>query len=486
MKMMMPMRFMVLVCFLVACTKPNPAATCPEGFCIDSEFGFCDVDGAISGMPGTCIAVACTPGEFEVCRGEQAITCNTTGDDFDLELCPFGCGDGGCLPCEEGEVSCSDGNLFRCDGSGNAVMEETCLAGCVADERPHCAYLEPRYAPDICDTPATVAEFSVSGTGTFDPNLDNNCTGGVIEQAGTTSLCVVHYGSITLQSSSVLTVTGRPDRLGRVVMFVADEDLNIEGTLDVSATGSHNGPGGGVTQSGGTSNLNSGFGAGGAGGATQGGSGGSLTANSGANNAGPVAMNPGVLQALVGGAAAAQFVDSSGVPGAGGGGGGGVALVSCRGRLSVVGVINANGGGGFAGSNNLFRHGFGGGAGGNVVLQGLDVSVTGKIFSNGGGGGGGMRASGTAGVAGKDGVLSATTPAIGGTPQDGEGAGGNGGVTGMAANGGGKPTSASAGAGGGGGSVGFIQTYTPAGIDPVLTPLAVSPAFQPNGTINTR
>lgn len=483
---MLSMRLSVLVCFLVACTKPNPAATCPQGFCVDPEFGFCDVDGAISGTPGTCIDVTCEPNRFEACRDDQAVTCNATGDDFNVESCPFGCGEGGCLRCGTGELSCSDGNLFQCDDNGNATMSEACVAGCVDSETPHCAYLEPRYAPDICDTPAAVAEFNISGNGTFDPNLDNNCTGGVVVQAGTTSLCVVHYGSITLEPSAVLTVVGRPDRLGRVVMFVADEDLSIEGTLDVSAHGSNNGPGGGVVQSGGTANTTSGFAAGGAGGANKGGSGGSLTANSGANNAGLAATNPGILEALVGGAAAVQFQDGAGTVGGGGGGGGGVALVACRGRLAVSGVINAAGGGGFAGSSNLFRHGFGGGAGGNVILQGLDVSITGKIFSNGGGGGGGMRANVSVGAAGKDGSLSSTTPGLGGTPQDGEGAGGNGGVTGMGAGGGGKPTNANAGAGGGGGSVGFVQTYTPTGIDPILTPTAVSPPFQPNGTVSVR
>jgi hypothetical protein len=40
-------------------------------------------------------------------------------------------------------------------------------------------------------------------------------------------------------------------------------------------------------------------------------------------------------------------------------------------------------------------------------------------------------------------------------------------------------------AGGGGGSVGFLQVYTPEGIEPTLSGQS-SPAFQPNATIKTR
>lgn len=490
MKRMLPMRSLVLVvCVLAGCTRPNPAATCPEGFCVDSEFGFCDVDGAISGMPGTCIAVACTPGEFAACRGEQAITCNANGDDFDLTLCPFGCGEDGCLPCEAGDTSCSEGSLFRCNDQGVPMMETTCVAGCVSDDNPHCAYLEPRYAPDICDSAALNPVLNISNSGSFDPNLDTNCTGGVIEQAGTTALCVVHYGSIKIEAGAVLTVDGKPNRQGRTVMFVADGDLVIDGTLDVSAHRSTNGPGGGVFQSGGSANFNSSFGAGGAGGGSAGGSGGSATTLGGANNGGLVATNPAVLQALVGGAAASQvFQPSTTTDELGGGGGGGVSLVSCRGTLSVTGVVAANGGGGLGGAGDfIFVHGSGGGAGGNVVLQGIDVRVTGEIFANGGAGGSGRRATGGgSGNTGGDGTLSDTLPATAGTQQDGEGLGGNGGYLNHAPTGGKPPTNANGGVGGGGGSVGFLQTYTPEGIEPMLTPTKVSPAFQPNAISATR
>lgn len=478
------MRLMVLVSFLVACTKPNPAATCPEGFCIDSEFGFCDVDGAISGMPGTCIAVACTPGEFETCREDQAITCNATGDDFELSLCPFGCGTSGCLACGAGETSCVSGDLYSCGEGGIPAFVESCRAGCVDDERPHCAYLEPKYAPDICDVPATQPELVFSSSGGLDPNLDTTCTGGVIEQPGTTSLCVVHYGTIRVEPGVVVSILGKPKKQGRVIMFVADHDLSIEGTIDASARGPTNGPGGGVLNSGGGYGVDRG--GGGAGGASMGGAGATDTLPS--NNGGLLAVNPATLQSLVGGASPPQVFDSSmNRDTSGGGGGGGVALASCRGKLSVSGVVAVNGGGGDGGDDFLLKHGFGGGAGGNVVLQALEVEVTGKLFSNGGGGGSGRRASGTFGVNGRDGRLDLTAASGGATTAaDGAGSGGSGGVGSVAPTGGLKFVINQAGNGGGGGSVGFLQVYTPANIDPTLEPMQVSPNFQPNAVVGVR
>ncbi len=479
------MRFLVLVCFLVACTKPNPAATCPQGFCVDAEFGFCDVEGTFSGEPGTCIAVNCNPGEFAACRGDQAITCNATGDDFDLAECPFGCDVAGCLPCEVDDTSCVDDDLFRCDANGTAVFAETCRAGCVGDAEggARCAHLEPKYAPDVCEQPAADPELIFTSSGIFDPNLDTNCNGGVIEQPGTTALCVVHYGTISIPLGVELRVIGKPLQRGRVVMFVADSELSIEGELDVSATGSVNGPGGGVRQSGG--NINGG-GAGGAGGATPGAAGGTPTTSGGQMNGGAAAPSPAVFQALLGGASARQSVLDEQDFG-GGGGGGGVSLVSCTQRVSVSGTIASNGGGG--GGGGFLRHGLGGGAGGVIVLQGIDVSLTGSMFSNGGAGGAGRLLSGLQGFPGEDGQLSDVTAASPGNPQDGEGVGGAGGVKGKSPTNGNKPSVTSGvttGAGGGGGSVGFLQIYTPQGIEPTVTPVALSPALEPTGVVGTR
>jgi hypothetical protein len=466
-------------------TKKNPALMCPGGQCADSRFPYCDVDGAVGGTPNECLAVSCTPGQFIACDGDKSIVCNAAGSDYDSATCPTGCSTdtNGCKPCPANTATCGNGELDVCDANG-VVHPQACAAGCVGSPMPHCAYLEPRYVPNACDAPASQDSLAFTNSGQFDPNLDNNCTGGVVSQTGGPSICVVRYREITIASGVTISIHNTNDVSGRTVAFVADDAITIDGSLDVSAHGALSGPGGGVLMSGGTPNTPSSIAGGGAGGATPGGPGGTLTADGGGANGGVAAADPALLAALIGGAAAWQVQDPSLVYG-GGGGGGGITLVACRGDIRVAGTIAANGGGGAAGQSTLEVNGAGGGAGGYVVLQGLGVSVTGSVFSNGGGGGGGEQSTTAGGVPGDDGQMSDSVAARGGTPQNGEGGGGAGGVATVSPKPGKKPTTTGK-PGGGGGSVGFLQTYTPQGIDPVLTPAHVSPQFQPNGTVPTR
>lgn len=114
-------RVSLLVAALVSgCTKPNPKS-CRDGTCTDPALPFCDVDGALSGEPETCIAVSCTPGEFTACRGDLAITCNGAGTDYDLLQCERGCDEtvGGCRMCTPNETVCSNGRVSTCDANGN-------------------------------------------------------------------------------------------------------------------------------------------------------------------------------------------------------------------------------------------------------------------------------------------------------------------------------------------------------------------------------
>ena len=73
-----------------ACTTPNPRS-CIDGTCTSEEFPFCDVDGSFAGQPQTCITVACTANEFASCRGDEALSCNATGNDYESTSCPLGC-----------------------------------------------------------------------------------------------------------------------------------------------------------------------------------------------------------------------------------------------------------------------------------------------------------------------------------------------------------------------------------------------------------
>ena len=89
---------------VVGCTKANPRS-CADGTCSDPAFPFCDADGALDGVSDACIAVSCTPQEFEACRGDQAIMCNADGTDYALLGCQLGCdaAAGGCRECTSAE-----------------------------------------------------------------------------------------------------------------------------------------------------------------------------------------------------------------------------------------------------------------------------------------------------------------------------------------------------------------------------------------------
>ncbi|HSK04128.1 MAG TPA: hypothetical protein VK932_22900 [Kofleriaceae bacterium] len=397
-------------------TVANPAS-CADGFCHDPAFPFCDVDGTVGGGSRlTCIAVDCAPHEFAACRGDEAIVCNATGDDYDVTHCAGGCSTeaGGCKP----------------------------------------THIIPKYLPTVCDQPAAEPALTISESMTLDTGDDASCNGGVVDQVHGPDICVLRYGQITVERNKTLAVTGR-----RALALVADQALTIDGILDVSANGSFDGPGGGIIKS-----ANTGAGApsggGGAGLKTRGGAGGSSTADGGALNGGTPEGDPAQLVEIVGGTQ--SFAWSAG------GAGGAATAISCRGTVSLLGLLDAGGGG----------------SGGNVALQGMMVVVTGAVFANGGGGGAGT--AGSEGQPGADGTRSSAESAPGGARQSNEGAGGAGGREGADPKPGRKPLNGYASAGAGGGSTGFFQTYTPAGVMPMLTPAAASPPFQPNRTVETR
>jgi hypothetical protein len=462
---------------LVGCTKSNPVS-CADGYCQDPALPFCDVDGALAGEPLTCIAVSCTPGDFAGCRDDQALICNTGGDNYDLSHCAFGCdAASGCkvAGCVPSTVKCGDRVVERCDAEG-VLTTKACDLACVEAPEPHCAHISPKYLPDICDSPATEPMRVVSVSESFTTSIDSLCNGGIVPQQGGPDICVVRYGTFSIESTGAWGVSG-----SRALAIVTDGPLRIAGSLGLSAFGSMNGPGGGRAPSGGR--PFSGTGGGGAGFATPGAAGGSTTSAGGAANGGAQA-DPLASPVLQGGYSGNGAV--GGPPVAGGGGGG--TLISCGASVTVEGTIAANGGGGRGGAldnmiaNRLYGGG-GGGSGGYIVLQGLNVLVAGRVFANGGGGGCGKPSSATSGMPGHDGGLgiAASQPCA---PTVDEGSGGSGGAQGIAPQVGGASTAGTPG--GGGGSVGYFQSYTPAGVIPTLTPSAQSPGFQPNLSVSTR
>lgn len=429
------MRKFLYVCVLAAgCTKPNPALSCDNGLCTDPTVPYCDVTGTLGGDgPNTCIHVSCTANEFAECRGDKAVTCNATGDNYDLLTCSQGCDAtmGGCKP----EPPCTTLDCMK--------------------------HIIPQYLPTECNDLATNGDLTISASTSLDTSNDAMCTR-VVQQLNGPPLCVVHYNAISIDRNQTLTVTGT-----RALALVADQTLLVDGILDVSASRSVSGPGGGVTVSG---SLTNGAGGGGSGYRVKGGAGGSSAGDGGAANGGDALANPTGATYLIGG----PRTDS-------GGGGGGVTLISCRGEVQVPGTVDAGGGGGeeeyIQGLNTIIRA-RGGGAGGTIVLQGMRLNVTGGVFANGGGGGG--ASGGGTGTPGEDGRRS-TSPALGGL--DGSGAGGT--ITGGSGGTKDNPGPGKGPAGGGGGAGGFLLAYTPSPTASTITPVAASPLFESTIVIAT-
>lgn len=431
----------------VSCTSPNPTS-CLDGFCDDPTLPFCDTDGSFSGTAGICIAVHCTAEAFETCRGNEALTCNAGGNNYDLEICEFGC---------EPSTGCRS-----CDPS-----------------TPDCApTIVPAHIPDGCNEFASTGDLIIDVSRTIDTTLDGSCSGGIITQANGPELCVIHASNITIPRNQTLRVIGK-----RALALIADHDVTIDGVLDGSGDGqAMQGPGGGLTDSG--MDAATPNGGGGSGFLTAGGNGGTPSADGGAGNGGPAENNPAQRLELIGGT---RSVADPFFSAAGGAAGGGITIIACRGSLEVLGTIDVGGGGGQGAFINVFGDvmaAAGGGSGGNLVLQGMTVAVTGQLFANGGGGGAGLNTSIMSAESGENARPSAE-PARGGTGLNGAGSGGAGGTSTAPTNGR-RPTTAGNSAGAGGGSAGFLQTYSPDSNPPELMPQTVSPPLQGHRAVQVR
>ncbi len=470
----------VVVVGAAGCTKSNPIS-CVDGYCQDPAFPFCDSDGAIAGDPQTCIAVTCTPNSFAGCRMNQAIVCNAAGGNYDLSHCDNGCDPAlGCVQnsCIANTVSCGQRVVERCDENG-VLHTQACDLSCIETPAPHCAYISPKYLPDICDIEAVEPARSVTAPETLDTATSSVCNGGVIPQVNAPEICIVRYRTVTVTAAGAMRFVGT-----RAVAIVADDTLSVNGRLDVSAQGQVGAPGSvrNVNASGGSSAPA--VGGGGAGFSSSGAAGGSTTQPGGATNGGP-GFSPLVASSLGGGTIAS--LNGPRRSDLGGGGGGALTLVSCRGSVNVTGVVEASGGGGLGGRTVLdavgsfIAGGGGGGSGGYVVLQGLHVAVSGAVYANGGSGGCGKPSTGAQGINGADGR---TSPPAACVASSNEGSGGAGASSAFVPQVGGASSGGTPG--GGGGAMGFFQAHTPIGIIPTLTPANASPPFQQSLNVSTR
>lgn len=484
--------FSITIAVLVAACSEHDVPSCTVQCAVDA-----DCPGGLScDALGLCTSgevCTCTAGQFLACTDPStAKFCNASANGVEMDECgAAGCNAnaGRCNSCLPSAVSCSADStkLDHCDADGLPAASDDCRLGCVAANAStdaHCGHIQPMFLPDVCNTAATTAELTL-GNATLDTSSDSTCNGGIVPQMMGPEICVVRYGAIRL-ASGITKIRG-----ARAVAFVADDAIEVgsTNTLDASADGTSNGPGGGTVVSGVAANSNRG--GGGAGFRVSGGAGGS-TANGG-GGAGGDALDPLANPIrLVGGPRPPRFIQDPVIAAyaEGGGGGGAVTLISCRGTVSVFGIIDVGGGGGAAGGDTFpaavgnavnFGGGGGGGAGGYLAIQAPDVRGNALgVFANGGGGGGGCSVDECTGNPGQDGTRSGTA-AQGGAPA---GTGGRGGSGGTAQ----SPTVGLASGeapGGGGGASGRLQIFIPETGTVMNTPPA-SPPFEANRTIPVR
>lgn len=235
----------VAVALLSACTKHNPRA-CANGLCTDPGYPFCDVDGSFSGTPDTCIAVNCTPMEFKACRGNDSITCNATGDNYDITQCEGTCDPmTGCITPRVlyiAFVSDRDGNgeIYRMNPDGS--MPTNLTRNPAADQNPiwdqtgdHIAFLSNRsgtmelYVMDadgnnvrnLSQGDATDFAWSPAGTQlAFSSN-----------RTGNAELYTVHSDGTMLKRITLLGTVGAPDWSpdGSKIVFVSNAKLYVIG-----------------------------------------------------------------------------------------------------------------------------------------------------------------------------------------------------------------------------------------------------------------
>jgi len=313
-------------------------------------------------------------------------------------------------------------------------------------------------------------------TGIMDTATSTLCEPTARMAPGQPDACVVIGGTITLNG-------GLTPRGPRPLVLYATTTITIPVAASIDAAGhraAQGTPGPGAPSAScaafAATPGSSATGAGGGGGAsfmTKGGDGG-VGGNAAVHGAAAAAdtVSPTLLRAgCTGQKGGAGTVANGG--GDGGYGGGAVFLLAGT-SITIDGVINVSGGGGFPGT--AVGGGGGGGGGGMISLAAPSITGSGRLLANGGGGSGGGGS--TPGGAGNDpGTVSITIPATGGQ-------GGTGNMCGQISDGGSGfagTTEATAGAnaaslqscggGGGGGGGGYIR----ANIAPPM--IASSPAI---------
>jgi len=379
-----------------------------------------------------------------------------------------------CAPSQA--LRCDGNTLVRCNADGTAEASESCALGCNATE-VRCNDVAPSNGlAGALDMTSGEIDFDLRATATINTDDGTVQVGGnpiamrttTITQTSAPTIRVLVVRSLI---TSDVTVIG-----SNALAIVSNGDIKINGTFaasahaDAAGAGRFNdsscqGKGGDL----GANGAVSGSAGGGFGG--NGGNGGTATSNKGnivPGGARGLPAGNAELLPLRGGCDAGPFFG----PGPRTGGGGGAIQLVSRTKISIAGVVAANGG-----SNA------GGGSGGGILLEAPVIESTGNMVANGGAGAG---ANGTDACfnVGEDGRLDAM-PAIGGlgcssfSSRGGNGAARNTGASNGDDINGVSLNSPVALAGHGGGGVGRIRINTASG------GLNATGVFSPNPTIGT-
>jgi hypothetical protein len=293
----------------------------------------------------------------------------------------------------------------------------------------------------------------------------------------TSAYFVLRNGYAVLNANRVVfdhdvVITG-----SRPLIVVAEGDVTVSASIDLSAHAASSGPGAATFGPGeggpgdvfvpGENKVSSGGGGGGHG--SPGAPGGDPESEIIPPGVGGMVYGAQLADRLIGGAPGGAGGDSDGT---GGGAGGGALQISSATSISITGPHIAAGGGGGRGGIGALA-GAGGGAGGELFLEAPAITIASTLAANGGGGGGGGGQGGVhGGTNGADGQIG-DAPAPGGIGDIPMGSDGGAGAAGsVAAQQGGGYNSI---AGGGGGGAGRIWLRYEAATPPVTTGAVISP-----------
>lgn len=439
------------------------------------------VDGPVDAPVDGPVVPKCIANQALRCDDTNLVSCTADGTGEASEACPFGCNPDekrcaskpGPVCTANQALRCDGMNLVRCNASGSGeASPKPCSLGCDAANK-RCYDMDPSNGlRTFLAQASSQPDINLGDSATINTDTGDVVVGGspiavksdTLVQSGAPTIRALIMGSLTAKN---VVVTGT-----NAIAIVSSDKIIITGTFTASGYINASGrraPGPGAFNDGGCKggfggSVNAGVGGGGGGGfGSPGGSGGygnNLSGTAPGGTGGTVTGNAWLVP-LRGGC------DGS----SSNGGGGAIQFVSGT-RITVTGVIAANG-----------NNGGGGGSGGGILLEAPFVEVPGRVIANGGSGVGIGANFGTEESARLDAM-----PAHGGAALDNGavlfGAGGNGGAGNFGATGGQSISGTNIVNGGhGGGGYGRIRVNTMSGGHTEGGIYSPTPTF---GTIGTR